>query len=101
MLRAFTEAQAAIAPVYTVADLVADEHVTARGTFVEVDGVTMPGPVARLERTPGEIRHAGRALGADTEAVLAEVLAEALRAALRPGSAALADDATRPEEGSA
>jgi alpha-methylacyl-CoA racemase len=54
----------------------ADEHVRARGTFVDVDGVTMPGPIARLDRTPGEIRHGGRPLGADTEAVLAEVLAE-------------------------
>ena len=76
VLAAFTEAQAAIAPVYTVADLVADAHVVERGTFVEVDGVTMPGPAARLDRTPGAIRHAGRALGADTDAVLAEVLAE-------------------------
>jgi crotonobetainyl-CoA:carnitine CoA-transferase CaiB-like acyl-CoA transferase len=76
VLRAFTEAEAAIAPVYTMADLVADEHVRARGSLVEVDGVTMPGPAARLGRSPGEIRHAGRPLGADTEAVLGEVLAE-------------------------
>jgi hypothetical protein len=40
---------------------------------VEVDGVTMAGPVARLSRTPGEIRHAGRPLGADTDEVLAEL----------------------------
>jgi len=95
VLRAFTAAEAAIAPVYSVADLVADAHVVARGTFVEVDGVTMPGPVARLQRTPGEVRHAGRALGADTDAVLAEVLAEPPRRD-RP-----AGRATRPEEGSA
>ena len=76
VLAAFTEAEAAIAPVYSVADLMADPHVVARGTFVEVDGVTMPGPVARLGRTPGVVRHAGRAAGADTEAVLAAVLAE-------------------------
>jgi crotonobetainyl-CoA:carnitine CoA-transferase CaiB-like acyl-CoA transferase len=44
VLAAFTEAEAAIAPVYSVADLMADPHVVARGTFVEVDGVTMPGP---------------------------------------------------------
>jgi crotonobetainyl-CoA:carnitine CoA-transferase CaiB-like acyl-CoA transferase len=84
VLAAFTEAEAAIAPVYSVADLMADPHVVARGTFVEVDGVTMPGPAARLGRTPGTVRHAGRAAGADTEAVLAEVLAEPPRR-LRPG----------------
>ena len=97
VLHAFTGAQAAIAPVYTMEDLLADEHVRARGTFVDVDGVTMAGPVARLGRSPGAVRHAGRPLGADTDAVLAEVLAEPPRS---EGSGP-APDATRPEEGSA
>ncbi len=70
VLAEFEAAQAAIAPVYTMADVLADPHVAARGTLVEVDGVTMQGPVAGLERTPGRIRHAGRALGADTDTVL-------------------------------
>jgi len=39
--------------------------VLARGTFIEVDGVVMPGPAARLTRTPGRVRWAGRPLGAD------------------------------------
>jgi len=92
VLAAFTAAEAAIAPVYTVADLVTDVHVRERDVFVEVDGVTMPGPVARLSRTPGRVRHAGRPHGADTDAVLAEVLAEPPRSP--------EGDATRPEEGS-
>jgi crotonobetainyl-CoA:carnitine CoA-transferase CaiB-like acyl-CoA transferase len=79
VLRAFNDAHAAIAPVYTMADLLADEHVRARETFVEVDGVTMPGPVARLDRTPGTVECAGRPLGADTDTVLTEVLAESPR----------------------
>lgn len=82
VLGVFNAAEAAIAPVYTVADLVADAHVRERGTFVEVDGVTMPGPVARFSATPGAVRHAGGPAGADTEAVLARVLAEPPR---RPG----------------
>jgi crotonobetainyl-CoA:carnitine CoA-transferase CaiB-like acyl-CoA transferase len=41
--------------------------------FVEVDGVVMQGPVARLTRTPGEVRFVGRELGADTAAVLDEL----------------------------
>jgi crotonobetainyl-CoA:carnitine CoA-transferase CaiB-like acyl-CoA transferase len=73
VLRAFETAEAAIAPVYTMADLAADPHVQARDALVEVDGVTMQGVVARLSRTPGRIRHAGRPLGADTEEVLAEL----------------------------
>jgi crotonobetainyl-CoA:carnitine CoA-transferase CaiB-like acyl-CoA transferase len=94
VLRAFNDAHAAIAPVYTMADLLADDHVRERGMFVEVDGVTMPGPVARLGRTPGAVEHAGRPLGADTDAVLAEVLAE------RPRSRASGHEGERPEEAS-
>jgi crotonobetainyl-CoA:carnitine CoA-transferase CaiB-like acyl-CoA transferase len=70
VLGAFEAAEAAIAPVYTMADLLSDPHVVARGAVVEVDGVHMPGPVARLSRTPGKVRHVGRALGADTDEVL-------------------------------
>ena len=70
VLAAFEAAEAAIAPVYTMADLLSDPHVVARHAVVEVDGVHMPGPVARLSRTPGKVRHVGRALGADTEEVL-------------------------------
>jgi len=65
VLAAFEAAEAAIAPVYSMRDLLADPHVVARGTFVEVDGVVMPGPAARLSRTPGRVRWAGRPLGAD------------------------------------
>ncbi len=64
-------AEAAVAPVYTMADLLADPHVVARKAMVEVDGVQQPGPVARLAETPGEVRHAGRPLDADTDEVLA------------------------------
>jgi crotonobetainyl-CoA:carnitine CoA-transferase CaiB-like acyl-CoA transferase len=39
--------------------------------------VRMQGPTARLSRTPAVLRWAGRALGADTDAVLAELEAEA------------------------
>jgi crotonobetainyl-CoA:carnitine CoA-transferase CaiB-like acyl-CoA transferase len=73
VLAAFEAAEAAIAPVYTVEDLLADPHVIARDAVVEVDGVTMAGPVARFSRTPGRIRHVGRPLGADTDEVLAEL----------------------------
>jgi crotonobetainyl-CoA:carnitine CoA-transferase CaiB-like acyl-CoA transferase len=69
VLAAFEAAEAAIAPVYTMREVLADPHVRARSVFVEVDGVVMQGPVARLSRTPAEMRWAGRPLGADTEEV--------------------------------
>ncbi len=64
---AFEAAQAAAAPVLTMAEIKADPQHRARATVVEVDGVPMQGPVARLSATPGRIRWAGRALGADGE----------------------------------
>jgi crotonobetainyl-CoA:carnitine CoA-transferase CaiB-like acyl-CoA transferase len=75
VLAAFEDAHAAIAPVYSMHDLLVDPHVKARHVFIEVDGVVMQAPVARLSRTPGAVRWAGRPLGADTEDVL-ENLAE-------------------------
>ena len=69
----FVAADAAIAPVMVMTQVVNDPHVVAREAMIEVDGTPMQAPVARLSRTPGRVRWAGRALGADTEAVLAEL----------------------------
>lgn len=65
VLAEFEAAHAAAAPVYDMADIAADPHYRARGSIVEVDGVPMQGLVARLSKTPGQIRWPGRALGAD------------------------------------
>jgi crotonobetainyl-CoA:carnitine CoA-transferase CaiB-like acyl-CoA transferase len=59
VLAAFEDAQAAAAPIYDMADIAADPHYAARGTIVEVDGVAMPGLVARLSATPGAVRWPG------------------------------------------
>jgi len=69
VIAAFEAAEAAIAPVYSIAEVAKDPHVRERGSLIEVDGVVMPGLIARFSRTPGEVRFAGRALGADTDAV--------------------------------
>jgi crotonobetainyl-CoA:carnitine CoA-transferase CaiB-like acyl-CoA transferase len=79
VLDAFTEAGAAIAPVYDVADLMADQQVIARDAITTVDDEDL-GPVRmqnvpfRLSATPGEIRFTGRSLGADTDAILGDEL---------------------------
>ena len=67
VLAAFEAAHAAVAPVFTMADIAADPHYRAREAIVEVDGVPMQGLVARLSATPGRIRWAGPPLGADTD----------------------------------
>jgi crotonobetainyl-CoA:carnitine CoA-transferase CaiB-like acyl-CoA transferase len=65
VIREFEAQQAAIAPVYSIAEVAADPHVRERGSLVEVDGVVMPGLIARLSGTPGAIRWAGRPVDAD------------------------------------
>jgi crotonobetainyl-CoA:carnitine CoA-transferase CaiB-like acyl-CoA transferase len=75
----FEEAEVAAAPVYDAAQLLADEHLRARGTFVSVDDpdlgpVTVQAPVVRMSATPGRIDHLGRSLGADNDAVFGELL---------------------------
>jgi crotonobetainyl-CoA:carnitine CoA-transferase CaiB-like acyl-CoA transferase len=74
VLRVWEEHSVAGAPVYSVADLVADEHVRARSILIDVEDdelghVRMHGVFPRLSRTPGHVRHAGRPLGADNQEV--------------------------------
>ena len=75
----FEAAQVTAAPIYDAEQLLADEHLRARGTFVQVEDpdfgtVTVQGPVAQLSETPGRIEHLGRGLGADNDAVFGELL---------------------------
>jgi crotonobetainyl-CoA:carnitine CoA-transferase CaiB-like acyl-CoA transferase len=76
VLDAFDAAGAAAGPVYDAQDVLADPHFEARGTIATVEDpdvgpLRLPGVVARLGATPGEIRWAGRGHGADTADVLA------------------------------
>jgi crotonobetainyl-CoA:carnitine CoA-transferase CaiB-like acyl-CoA transferase len=73
VLATFEAAHAAAAPVYDMSQLARDPHAVARGLVTDLDGVPMQGLVARLSATPGRLRWAGRPLGADTRAVLAEL----------------------------
>ena len=73
------ESQAAVAPVYDVAELMADPQVTAREMITTVADealgtVRMQNVLYRMSETPGAIRFTGRPLGADTDAVLGEEL---------------------------
>ena len=75
----FEAGSVAAAPIYDAEQLLADEHLAARGTFVEVDDpdlgtMTVQAPVAVLTETPGRIAHLGRSLGADSDAVFGDLL---------------------------
>ncbi len=73
VLAAFDAAEAAAAPVYTMADLAEDPHAVARGIVADLDGTPMQGLVARLSATPGRLRWAGRPLDADADAIRADL----------------------------
>jgi crotonobetainyl-CoA:carnitine CoA-transferase CaiB-like acyl-CoA transferase len=79
VMDAFSEAGAAVAPVYSAADLVSDPQVIAREMLTRVEdedlgGLLQHNVLYRLSETPGTIRSTGRAHGADTDAVLTERL---------------------------
>ncbi|RKN40140.1 CaiB/BaiF CoA transferase family protein [Streptomyces hoynatensis] len=89
VVSAFEKAEAAIAPVYDVRDVLADEQYRALGSITEVEDeelgtLRMQNVLFRLSDTPGAIRWAGRPHGADTDAVLGGLgMSEAEIAALR------------------
>jgi crotonobetainyl-CoA:carnitine CoA-transferase CaiB-like acyl-CoA transferase len=75
VLAAFERAEAAIAPVHDITDVLADEQYRALGTITEVPDeelgtIRMQNVIFRLSETPGAIRWAGRPHGADTDEVL-------------------------------
>ena len=71
VIDAFTAAEAAIGPVYDMADIAADPHYAASGRDHRVDDTPMQGLIARLSATPGSMRWAGRRLDADHDDVTA------------------------------
>lgn len=78
VVAAFTEAQAAVAPIYTAADIVADPQLQALGTIRRMEDpdlgeIAVQGPLFRLSDGEAVLDFTGRAHGADTDAVLAEL----------------------------
>jgi alpha-methylacyl-CoA racemase len=69
----FAGRDACVAPVLTLGEAPQHPHNKARGTFVELDGVTQPGPAPRYSATPAERPSAPRKEGEDGPAILAEL----------------------------
>ncbi|MDG4863896.1 CoA transferase [Streptomyces sp. T-3] len=94
VIAAFEKAQAAVAPIHDVRDVMTDPQYAALDTITTVEDpelgeLHMQNVLFRLTETPGAIRWAGRPHGADTEAVLGELgLTEGEIAALRTEGAA-------------
>jgi crotonobetainyl-CoA:carnitine CoA-transferase CaiB-like acyl-CoA transferase len=89
VLAAFEKAEAAVAPVQDVRDVMTDPQYAALDTVTTVDdpelgALRMQNVLFRLSATPGAIRWAGRPHGADTDELLTELgLSETELTALR------------------
>ncbi|MFB7995496.1 CaiB/BaiF CoA transferase family protein [Streptomyces sp. NPDC056002] len=75
VLAAFEKAEAAIAPVFDIRDVMEDEQYQALESITEVPDpelgtVRMQNVLFRLSETPGAIKWAGRPHGADTDEIL-------------------------------
>ena len=80
LITRFISLDATVAPVNSVADIMADEHIQARENIVALDDPELGGPirmqnvVGKLSRTPGEITHAGPILGQHNREILIDRL---------------------------
>ncbi|MHB1485992.1 MAG: CaiB/BaiF CoA transferase family protein [Acidimicrobiales bacterium] len=60
------------APVLTMAEAAEHPHNRARGTFIEIDGVTQPAPAPRFSRTTAEVSRPASRPGEHTDEVLTD-----------------------------
>jgi crotonobetainyl-CoA:carnitine CoA-transferase CaiB-like acyl-CoA transferase len=74
----FQEAEVTASPVYEIDQLIADEHIQARGVLVEAPdeeagSVLMHNVIPRLSETPGRIRRPAPTLGQHTREMLSAI----------------------------
>jgi crotonobetainyl-CoA:carnitine CoA-transferase CaiB-like acyl-CoA transferase len=79
VIEIFTAANAAVSPIYDVADVMADPQYQALDTITTVPDedfgeLRMQNVLFRMSQTPGAIRFTGRAHGADTDEILSDRL---------------------------
>ena len=77
-LQLLEEARVPSGPIYSVEDMMADEHYQARGLFEEVDvggsKLKIPALVPKLSETPGRTDWAGPEVGAFNDEIYGELL---------------------------
>jgi alpha-methylacyl-CoA racemase len=62
----FAGTDACVEPVLSLHEAAADDHLTARHTYLTADGLTQPAPSPRFSRTPGELPDPAPAPGQHT-----------------------------------
>ena len=73
-MRVMEAGEVVAGPIYTIEDIFKDPQYRARESIVTVPdpdfgSVRMQGAIPRMTRTPGKVRHPGRGLGEDNDAV--------------------------------
>ncbi len=71
--RHFAGSDACVTPVLSMSEAPRHPHNVKRSTFVEVDGVTQPGPAPRFTGTPASIARGPSLPGAHSDEVLADL----------------------------
>jgi len=79
VLEAFAEAEGAIAPIYSIAEIFDDPQYKERGTIATVEHpvlgpLKMPNVIPRMGATPGRIKHAGAELGEHNREIFCDEL---------------------------
>lgn len=79
VVEAFAAAEAAVAPVYDITQILEDPQYRALDSIIEVDDpdlgrIRMQNVLFRMSETPGEVRWGGRGRGADNRRVYCEEL---------------------------
>jgi alpha-methylacyl-CoA racemase len=69
----FADLDACVAPVLTMEEATHDDHLRARSTLVEIDGVPQPAPAPRFSETPTALGRPPPACGEHTDEILAEL----------------------------
>jgi alpha-methylacyl-CoA racemase len=68
----FADVDACVTPVLSPAEAPANEHISHRKTYVDIDGIVQPAPAPRFGRTPGEAVRGDYVVGEAADAKLAE-----------------------------
>ncbi|HEY6877416.1 MAG TPA: CoA transferase, partial [Polyangiales bacterium] len=68
----FAGTDACVAPILSIGEAKQDEHMRARGTFVDVGGFVQPGPAPRFSATPNATPTPPARAGANTDEVLSK-----------------------------
>jgi alpha-methylacyl-CoA racemase len=87
-IEAFDGIDACVSPVWRIGEAIADPHLRARQSLLNIDGVVQPGVAPRFSRTPGAVGRPARIAGADTTEALRDwgITDDAIAALLADGT---------------